>query len=265
MKSKIVITTNLKNESISINADSIGYRDSVLHFYFVDGNNPVKFNGLSFSYTISKDGSNVATRTWPADASIETYVQCDPNSLFASDKAVLIVDEDYSITVSVTHNGSTFTETQTISTGRPTQPFTSWTWSDANKKWEPPVARPTDETKAWIWSDVHNKWIERDRCVISNPGTSIPTTKEVSLTRDEFMNKLSNTTLPDNTNLLTKAETAFADGNLDGPARIKWQYGNTFKRMDAEVILWGDNLSLTAEQLDDIFDVTFSSNAPNPL
>jgi hypothetical protein len=259
-KSKIIISTNLKTKNISINADSIGHRDSVLHFYFVDGNNPVKFNGLSFSYTISKDGSVVATRIWPDDPSLETYIQCDPNSLFSSDKAILSIDEDYSMTVSVTHNGSTFTETQTISTGRPAKPFTAWIWSDDKKKWEPPVVRPTDETKPWIWSDEHNKWIERDRCVYGNAGSLEPKTKEVSLIRDKFMKKLSETTLPDGTNLLTKAETAFTNNELDGPTKIKWQYGTTFKRMDAEVILWGDNLSLTADQLDDIFDVSFSDN-----
>ncbi len=260
MKSKIVVTTNIKNESISINADSIGHRDSILHFYFEDGNNPVKFNGLSFSYTISKDGSDVATRTWPADGSNETYVEGDPNSIFVSDRAILSIDEDYSITVSVTHNGSTFTETQTISTGRPAKPFTAWTWSASNKKWEPPVARPTDESKPWVWSDEHNKWVETDRCIVNNPNTSTPTTIEVSLSRDDFMAKL-NTMTVDSQNLLTKAETAYTNGDLDTAAKIKWQYGTTFKRMDAEVLLWGDNLSLTADQLDTIFDVSFSDNA----
>jgi len=261
MISKINITSNLVNKSISIEHDNVLPFTNGIYFYFYDGNENCKFDNLSFSYTLNKGGSQVATKSWPADG---IKFESSTSQYLVSDRLIFEPETEYELVISVTNAGETFNKTDTFTIGRPEQPFASWTWDASSKEWTPPKAKPTDENFTWTWSEADSDWIKREMCVYPNPGTSTPTTKPVELTRDEFMAKLSTMTV-DSQNLLTKAETAFTNGDLDEQARIKWQYGTSFARVDAQVILWGDNLSLTSDQLDTIFGVTYNANtSPNP-
>lgn len=52
--------------------------------------------------------------------------------------------------------GDTYNATQ--DRFEPAQPFASWLWSEADYRWEPPIAVP-DDGIAYIWDEATTSWV----------------------------------------------------------------------------------------------------------
>jgi len=258
---QICITANIKNQHLSLDYD-IQPHNNYLYWYFTDGNLFCDLCNVNFSYNLIQNGDVVQAKSWPQNN--EKLIQID-NQCFTNEKLLLTPETKYDLEIYVQNGSHELNKNFTFVTTRPTQPHKAWSWNSEQGKWLPPVPKPEDDIVPWQWDDDQNSWIESYKVCRSNStpeGSGDAIDKPVTLSRIDFIKKISEITLTDGTNLLDRAESAFENGELDTKSRIMWQYETLFKRSSADLRLWGDNLNLTEDQLNSIFNVVIEFQNP---
>tara|TARA_B100002019_G_C21176087_1_gene551195 strand:+ start:146 stop:871 length:726 start_codon:yes stop_codon:yes gene_type:complete len=200
--------------------------------------NTVTFNNLSFLFRITEDGSTIVEKSYPPSGI--TYEETNDAFISIDMLNELIPGHEYSLYLSVTNNSQSYTETVTLNIPYPEKPFSSWTWSEENREYEPPVSYPNSEDDRgylWAWDETNGKWVKRSG----------------EMLRGLFVQKLSQISLNDSTTALSKAETMFNNGDYTLNARLVWQYATVFVRNDINFNVWANEVGLTESQLDTVF------------
>jgi len=172
----------------------------------------------------------------------------------------LEIEKEYELYVWAEHDGQTFESTVTFTAPRPDQPYASWIWNADAVRWEPPVQAPEDENFAWHWDEASESWIKSDHVCYSKPNTQEIADKPVELDRVEFMKRLNSMAMSDGTNVLEAAESAYESGQLSTHANIMWKYATSFKLADSNLKQWAQDMNITDEQLDSLFEVVYVPN-----
>lgn len=109
--------------------------------------------GLSFGVTVTSDGAEILSGTWPP-AGVK-FSRTDQDVLLTER---LIWNSDEAIVINAWLNiaGEEHTATWTLTAPRPAQPYPSWTWNDT--AWVPPVAYPGDGGE-YTWDETGQQWV----------------------------------------------------------------------------------------------------------
>ena len=114
----------------------------------------VRFEGLEFSVTITRNGGDPATHSFPPPG-----VTCRE-----TDQDLLTVvpvrwrpDEAITLDVRITDGGITRTGQHSMTVPRPPRPYPSWTWDGS--RWAAPVSYP-DDGGIYQWDEAAQAWTE---------------------------------------------------------------------------------------------------------
>ena len=196
----------------------------------------VVFTNFSFYYKITDNATSsvIVEKSYPPTGI--TYEESD-GSFMVIEMLDLIPNHTYTLNLSATNNSKTYTETVTLNIPYPTKPYSSWTWSEAKRVYEPPVTYPGDNGYLWDWDETNKKWVKRSG----------------EMMRGLFMQKLHALSLDSSTTALSKSETMLTNGGYTTDARIVWQYSTIFVRNDEKFNVWANEVGLTESQLDTVF------------
>lgn len=233
--SKIIATDSFKTKNWDVQFDSLKSNSAELVIGFTDEGPIVEFKNLQFLYRLSHNGTVIQTKSYPP-AGVR-YVQSDQEYL-VTERLTLEAEETYELYLWAENNGESFERTVTFTTPRPDQPFDSWTWDAAEKKWNSPVPYPSDNKYPYLWDEETTSWVKAPP-------------PDVELSRVEFMLRLNDM------GFLDDVEAAIESGQLSKRAEIMWKNSATFKRLNADLLLWASDLGFTDEQLDELFEINY--------
>ena len=112
----------------------------------------IHFDGLEFGLTITRDGGDPETHTFPPPG--VTYRSTDQDLL-----TVVPVrwrpDEVITVEVRITTAGQTMTGRHGLTVPRPPRPYPSWVWDST--RWAAPVPEP-DDGGLYQWDEAGKKW-----------------------------------------------------------------------------------------------------------
>ena len=199
--------------------------------------NTVIFIKLSFSYKITDNANSavIVEKSYPPTEDI-VYEESD-SSFMVIDMLDLVPGHEYTLNLSATNNTQTYNKTTTLNVPYPTKQFSSWTWSESERVYLPPVAYPGDNGYLWDWDETNKKWVKRSGEMI----------------RGLFMQKLHALSLDSSTTALSKAEDMLTNGKYTTDARIVFEYSTIFVRNDEKFNVWANEVGLSESQLDTIF------------
>ena len=197
----------------------------------------VVFNKLSFSYKITDNANSavIVEKSYPPTEDI-VYEESD-SSFMVIDMLDLVPGHEYTLNLSATNNTHTYDKTVTLNIPYPTKQFSSWTWSESERAYLPPVAYPGDNGYLWEWDETNKKWVKRSG----------------EMMRGLFMQKLHALSLDSSTTALSKAEDMLTNNKYTTDARIVFEYSTIFVRSDEKFNVWANEVGLSESQLDTIF------------
>ena len=129
-------------------------------FQFVDGNDCVQFKDLHFGYTFSTNGRELVSGEWPDGPG--RYISSDQKHL---ESAMLSfeAEENYRLQVWSINDKKESKASFHFTTGRPDQPFPSWTWNPEEKGWDPPKPYPGNyDYSFYDWDEEKQEWFQVD-------------------------------------------------------------------------------------------------------
>ena len=234
----IKLECNLETGTWTIDKSMLSFINNSIKISFVTNAGAgarVIFKNLSFLFRISKDGSTIIEKAYPPSGvkyieTNENYMICEPVDL--------IPGKQYDLYVESTNDGQTYTKTTTLNIPYPEKPYTSWTWNETNRMYEPPVQYPQNSQYLWTWQEIDNTWVKLSG----------------QLQRGVFMKRLSELYLANNMSILSKAESMLENNEYSMDAKIVWQYNTVYVRTDSMFNKWANEIGLTEAQLDTIFE-----------
>lgn len=108
--------------------------------------------GLSFGVTVTRDGAEKLSRTWPS-AGVK-FSRTDQDVLI-TERLEWNAEEFIDIAVWINIAGEEHTATWNLTAPRPPQPYASWTWDGT--VWTPPAAYP-DDGGEYFWDEGAQEW-----------------------------------------------------------------------------------------------------------
>lgn len=234
----IKLECNLETGTWTIDKSMLSFNDNAIKISFVNNAGAgakVIFNNLSFLFRISKDGFTIIEKTYPSSGI--KYIETNDKYMIC-ESVDLIPGNQYDLYVESTNDGQTYIETTILNVPYPEKLYTSWTWNETNRTYEPPVQYPQNSEYLWMWQENDNKWVKLSG----------------QLLRGVFMKRLSELYLVNNVSILSKAESMLENNEYSIDAKIVWQYYTVYVRTDSMFSKWANEMGLTEAQLDTIFE-----------
>lgn len=137
---------------LKVNPENIPYSIG----FKIPGQKNIVFQNLSFSISISKDGKEIFSKSYPEPGQkfISSSQSCLISDLVEEAKPLT----EYSVAVSANHNDQTFSDSFIVKTPEPFNLFPSWTYDPELGDFVPPVPYPEDD-KDYEWSESSQAWI----------------------------------------------------------------------------------------------------------
>ena len=156
MTSSITSTFSLDEESITFSHSNASDIDKDLTFAVPLNTN---LTGLTMSYTLSNQESTIMQASFPEED--VTFVMTD-QPYIRSDRVRLIQGAQYTLSVSFSINGNTYTDSLTFIGDPPEQPYPSWTFD--GEEWQPPTPKPVSgvgygDLNVYDWDEPTLSWV----------------------------------------------------------------------------------------------------------
>jgi len=120
-----------------------------------DGINTVNLQGLSFGFTLEKDGKVVHEFSYPPAG---VHLVCSDMPYICAERVNWVTNDYYRISFWITQTGKpAITRTYDFLTPKPEQPSPACTWNNNKKQFEYPRQYPTDG-KICNWDDRSKSW-----------------------------------------------------------------------------------------------------------
>lgn len=148
---------NISDHTWSMTNDEVGYTSALIEIGFVsDDSSVVIFDNLSFGFDASS-GEKSTTIVEPSEGVI--YVSTDQPVMVTYTLEDLVADEVWTMNMWTENAGTPFAESFTFTVPRPSSPYPSWVWDEAEHDWVPPIPYPNDE-KVYMWNEETQSWKE---------------------------------------------------------------------------------------------------------
>lgn len=121
---------------------------------FASDHLPVQFENLSFGFTVSVNGLETSTKSYPPEGL--RYIATDQQYI-TNDRITFSPDDEVVLEVWAENAGKRYEGQTTFTIPRPEQPYPSWTW--ANGYWQPPTPYPDDDV-FYQWNEEQQAWVE---------------------------------------------------------------------------------------------------------
>lgn len=156
MSSSITIAFSLEEGSITFNHSNASDIDKDLIFSV-----PVNTNlsGLTMNYNLSDQDSTVIQASFPEEDA--TFIMTD-QPYIRCDRVRLVQGRSYTLSVTFSINGSSYTDTLTFVGDPPEQPYPSWTFD--GEVWQPPTPMPISgvgqaDLNVYDWDEPTLSWV----------------------------------------------------------------------------------------------------------
>ena len=117
-----------------------------------------QFNNISMQFDLSVNGVLAQSGEYPPPN--VKLISTDQNYVTAR-RGVFTPDDEITLTITVTNDDVTYTDSQTMTVPRPSQPYPSWTWDSLDKTWVAPEPYP-DDGLTYTWDEAEQAWVEAD-------------------------------------------------------------------------------------------------------
>jgi len=151
--SKIKATDKLNTECWEVIYDNLSPHYADLQIGFTEDKPIVEFTNLKFGFTLSKNGEVIEEKNYPPKN--VKYIRTDQTYII-NHRLKFLPDTEYELHLWAENANKRIECTETFTTSKPPQPYTSWTWD--GEKWVSPKPYPTDG-QDYEWDDQAGDWV----------------------------------------------------------------------------------------------------------
>ena len=150
--SKIIARDDLRDNVWDIIEENIQGNYADLFIGFSDEEPVVKFESLSFGFTLSHNGETIDSQQWPPEG--VHYRRTDQEYIVAH-RLKFQPETEYVLYMWAENAGIRAERSHTFTTPRPAQPYASWIWDGT--QWNAPVPYPGDGGE-YEWNELSGEW-----------------------------------------------------------------------------------------------------------
>lgn len=156
MKSSITSHLSLDQGTVTFTQTNESDIDKDFLFTVPNGTN---LSGLTGTYSLARGGQVVLQGSFPPEG---TRFVCSDQDYVHIDASTLSQGAEYSLEVSYTFDGQTYSNTFTFSGDPPESPYPSWVFD--GEAWQPPVEHPIsgvgmEDTDIYTWDEQNLIWV----------------------------------------------------------------------------------------------------------
>ena len=149
---EINVTFDLHNKTCNHVVNTGFYKTIRLSLAFSSENERTYFNNLKFGYTFQKNHTTIKKEDFPKNNF--NYESADKSPLVSLDFETE-VETEYQFYVWCENAEEKIEKNINFKTGRPQQPFASWSWD--GKQWNAPIPEPGDIPRKW--NETSQSWV----------------------------------------------------------------------------------------------------------
>ena len=154
----ILATLDLSSGDWTIEDDS---NSSYVAVGFSSDGGPATFDNLSFGWTVSVNGEEVSSKSYPEGDIV--YVSTDQTYL-SMDAIDVSPDDDCVLSVWAENSGEKNETSYEWTVARPDSPHPSWIWNSEIRGWEAPIPMPQDG-KTYRWDEDTTSWVASESVI----------------------------------------------------------------------------------------------------
>lgn len=121
---------------------------------FLSDSDVTSIQGLQFDISVTVSGEAVFEAHHPQGG--VAFVETDQEWLIR-ETISLSYDDEVTVSLSVSHDGSEYSHEHTFLIPRPEAPFASWVWD--GEGWNAPSPYPGDDTYFYNWDEETTSWV----------------------------------------------------------------------------------------------------------